>query len=51
MDVDFFFGVLVVDLLKGPCTILMATISLFSVFLASLTSPYEPNPTMSTFPI
>jgi hypothetical protein len=30
---------------------LIATTSLFSVFFASFTSPYDPNPTMFTFPV
>lgn len=48
MDIDFLFGIPSMDLHDDGVTILMATISPVSLFLASFTSPYDPNPTMLT---
>jgi hypothetical protein len=51
VHVDLLLRILVVDLTASQCTILIATTSPFSVFRASFTSPYDPNPTIYTFPV
>lgn len=50
VHVYFLFGVFVVDLSIIISTIFIATTSLFSVFRANFTYPYDPKPTISTFP-
>jgi hypothetical protein len=51
VNIDFFLGIFVINLIEVVGTNLIATTSPVVVFFANLTYPYEPKPTMFTLPV